>query len=119
MPVATLEAPLPSRSTATSISVSLVVRLTEPVRPLPVARAGRFAITLRPRAMGIAYSMDCAPLYQGLPAFATAVPQDSCIYNLLDFGIYCSYIPIMGSIGPYVWDDDKHASNLADHGIDF
>jgi uncharacterized DUF497 family protein len=25
----------------------------------------------------------------------------------------------MGGTGPYIWDDDKYASNLATHGIDF
>jgi hypothetical protein len=25
----------------------------------------------------------------------------------------------MGGVGPYRWDDEKHAANLATHGIDF
>ena len=60
MPVETFDdAPLPSRSTATSMSVSLVARLTEPLRPpLPDFAGGRaelFAMTLRPRAMETAF----------------------------------------------------------------
>jgi hypothetical protein len=83
IPVETFDTPLPSRSTTTSMSVSLVVRLIDAVRPLAVAasaRPGFFAVTLRARAMGIAFRFDFAPFYQGFPGFATArgsrVPLD-------------------------------------------
>ena len=55
MPVETLETPLPSRSTATSMSVSLVARLTDALAAAFADFAGGrpvlFAMTLRPRAM--------------------------------------------------------------------
>src|SRR5689334_17168987 len=55
MPVATEAAPVPSRSTATSTSVSLVVRLIEPLRMgEPVASENAWA------------------LYQGFAKYATA-----------------------------------------------
>ena len=57
MPVAIADAPLPSRSTATSTSVSLVVRLTEP---------------LRMRFSGSSWSFMPRAFYQGLAGFATA-----------------------------------------------
>jgi len=58
-------------------------------------------------------------LYQGSSAFATAANQAICIYDLLDIQANRSYNLSMGGVGPYVWDDDKKAINLARHGIDF
>jgi hypothetical protein len=48
--------------------------LTTAVRPLAfaaTARPGFFAVTLRARAMGIAFRFDFAPFYQGFSGFAT------------------------------------------------
>src|SRR5665213_2821037 len=74
IPVATFEVPLPSRSTATSMSVSLVVRLTDALRLLAFisARPVLFAMTLRPRAIGMPSGSDLTPFYQALWGFATA-----------------------------------------------
>src|SRR5687768_8832159 len=65
MPVAIADLPRPSRSTETSMSVSLVVRLTDP-RRRAAARAGFFTVSLRPRAIGKRVSVRIRALLSGV-----------------------------------------------------
>ena len=88
MPVEMFETPLPSRSTATSMSVSLVARLTEPCgRPLADragARPGAFRDELCGRGPWKSpFEFDRAPFYQGSAGFATAAAR-VCNWALVD-----------------------------------
>src|SRR5262245_1881699 len=75
MPVAISDLPRPSRSTATSMAVSLVARLTAARRPRRAARAAARPVLetdLRPRAIATAWwEFGFAPFYQGFGGFAT------------------------------------------------
>ena len=69
IPVETFETPLPSRSTATSMSVSLVARLTAPLRPplrdFAGGRAELLAMIFRPRAIETAFCVESRPFIRG------------------------------------------------------
>src|SRR4051794_39685672 len=74
MPVDTDEVPEPSRSTATSIAVSLVVRLIDALRMLQFQSAS-FQAIFAVKRLGLETRVPPA-FYQGPAAFATAAGKE-------------------------------------------
>ena len=58
-------------------------------------------------------------MYQERFRFATALNRAELYLQFNRLPAKSAIQESMGGIGPYVWDDEKHASNLARHGIDF
>ena len=121
MPVAMFDSAVPSRSTATSTSVSLVTRLTRGAGGLSRTCSGGLLQWIRPRAMGIAGPrLNARRCIRRSARFATAaayaIRSSQCAgrsrHTVATFGA-------MGFAGPYVRDTDKKAIERSRARIDF
>src|SRR6266851_288970 len=116
MPVEIDDAPVPSRSIATSMSVSLVVRLTEPLRMKRAFRGARVCARLVSRVCGLRYCSTIFELFHRSTRNAGCCPSDGTV-QAPDFAL--RLVRVSGTFMKYEWDAAKASANLAKHDVSF